>query len=68
MKRWIIAAVVLIAIISTAAVVYTRRNKAELQVQTAPLSRGDIVDIDEVAAFEPVLGSLNCSAPTSTAS
>ena len=44
MKRWIIAAVVLIAIISTAAVVYTRRNKAEIQVQTAPLSRGDIVD------------------------
>jgi len=44
MKRWIIAAVVLIAIISTAAVAYTRRNKAEIQVQTAPLSRGDIVD------------------------
>ena len=44
MKRWIIAAVVLLAIISTAAVVYTRRNKAEIQVQTAPLSRGDIVD------------------------
>ena len=44
MKRWIIVAVVLIAIISTAAVVYTRRNKAEIQVQTAPLSRGDIVD------------------------
>jgi HlyD family secretion protein len=44
MKRWIIAAVVLVAIISTAAVVYTRRNKTEIQVQTAPLSRGDIVD------------------------
>jgi HlyD family secretion protein len=44
MKRWIIAAVVLVIIASTAAVVYTRRNKAEIQVQTAPLSRGDIVD------------------------
>ena len=44
MKRWIIAAVVLIAIVSTAAVVYTRRNRTEIQVQTTPLSRGDIVD------------------------
>src|SRR5215210_9473920 len=44
MKRWIIVAVVLVAIVSTAAVVYTRRNKAEMQVQTAALSRGDIVD------------------------
>src|SRR5690349_25035872 len=44
MKRWIIAAVVLVVIVSTAAVVYTRRNKTEVQVQTTPLSRGDIVD------------------------
>ena len=44
MKRWIIAAVVLVVIASTAAVVYTRRNKTEIQVQTAPLSRGDVVD------------------------
>jgi HlyD family secretion protein len=44
MKRWIIGAVVLVLIASTAAVVYTRRNKTEIQVQTAPLSRGDIVD------------------------
>ena len=44
MKRWIIAAVVLVVIASTAAVVYTRRNKTEVQVQTTPLSRGDIVD------------------------
>src|SRR5690348_2859707 len=44
MKRWIIAAVVLVVIASTAAVVYTRRNKTEIQVQTTPLSRGDIVD------------------------
>src|SRR5690349_88739 len=44
MKRWIIAAVVLVIIASTAAVVYTRRNKTEIQVQTAQLSRGDIVD------------------------
>lgn len=44
MKRWIIVAVVLVVIASTAAVVYTRRNKTEIQVQTAPLSRGDIVD------------------------
>ena len=44
MKRWIIAAIVLVAIVSTAAVVYTRRNRTEISVQTAPLSRGDIVD------------------------
>src|SRR6478752_10692584 len=44
MKRWILAAVVLVVIASTAAVVYTRRNKTEVQVQTTPLSRGDIVD------------------------
>ena len=44
MKRWIIAAVVLVIIASTAAVVYTRRNRTEIQVQTTPLSRGDIVD------------------------
>ncbi len=44
MKRWLIASVVLVVVVSTAAVVYTRRNKAEIQVQTAPLSRGDIVD------------------------
>jgi HlyD family secretion protein len=35
---------VLAVIVSTAAVVYTRRNKTEIQVQTAPLTRGDIVD------------------------
>jgi HlyD family secretion protein len=44
MKRWIIAAVVLVLIASTAAVVYTRRTRTEIQVQTTPLSRGDIVD------------------------
>jgi HlyD family secretion protein len=44
MKRWIIAAVVLVIIASTAAVVYTRRNRTEIQVQTTPLTRGDIVD------------------------
>src|ERR1051325_8763803 len=44
MKRWIIAAIVLVLIDSTAAVVYTRRNRTEIQVQTTPLTRGDIVD------------------------
>jgi HlyD family secretion protein len=44
MKRWIIVAVVLAVIASTAAVVYTRRNKTEIQVQTAALSRGEIID------------------------
>src|ERR1041385_2073718 len=44
MKRWIIAAIVLVLIASTAAVVYTRRNRTEIQVQTTPLTRGDIVD------------------------
>lgn len=44
MKRWLIAAVVLIVVTSTAAVVYTRRNRTEIQVQTTPLSRGDIID------------------------
>src|ERR1051325_7332041 len=44
MKRWIIAAIVLVIIASTAAVVYTRRNRTEIQVQTTALTRGDIVD------------------------
>jgi HlyD family secretion protein len=44
MKRWIIAAVVLVIIASTAAVVYTRRNRTEIQVQKTALTRGDIVD------------------------
>ena len=44
MKRWIIAAVVMIVVASTAAVVYTRRNRAEIQVNTAPIGRGEIAD------------------------
>ena len=44
MKRWIIAAVVLMVVASTAAVVYTRRNRTEIQVNTAPIGRGEIAD------------------------
>src|SRR6478735_7435411 len=44
MKRWIIAIVVLIAAGGGVGAWYANRNKTEIQVNTAPLSRGDIVD------------------------
>src|SRR6476620_1846982 len=44
MKRWIIAIVVLIAAGGGVGAWYSNRNKTQIQVNTAPLSRGDIVD------------------------
>src|SRR6478752_10776575 len=44
MKRWIIAIVLLIAAGGGVGAWYVNRNKTEVQVQTTPLSRGDIVD------------------------
>src|SRR6476620_9666495 len=44
MKRWIIAIVVLIAAGGGVGAWYSNRNKTEIQVNTAPLSRGDIID------------------------
>ncbi|MEP6783960.1 MAG: efflux RND transporter periplasmic adaptor subunit, partial [Acidobacteriota bacterium] len=44
MKRWIIAIVLLVAAGGGVGAWYTTRNKTEIQVNTAPLSRGDITD------------------------
>src|SRR6187399_1874886 len=44
MKRAIIAVVLLAVVGGGVGAWYTQRNKAEIQVTTAPLSRGDIVD------------------------
>jgi HlyD family secretion protein len=44
MKRTIIALVVLAAMGAGAAALYARRDRAEIQVNTAPIGRGDIVD------------------------
>src|SRR4051812_40996608 len=44
MKRAIIAIVLLVVIGGGVGAWYTTRNKTEIQVNTAPLSRGDIVD------------------------
>ena len=44
MKRTIVALLVIIAIAAGAAALYARRNRAEIQVNTTPISRGDIVD------------------------
>lgn len=44
MTRTIIALVVLVAIGAGAAALYARRDRTEIQVNTAPIGRGDIVD------------------------
>jgi HlyD family secretion protein len=44
MKRAIIAVTLLIVIAGGAGVLYSTRNRTQVEVQTAPLSRGDIVD------------------------
>ena len=44
MKRAIIAVVLLAAVGAGVGAWYTQRNKVEVQVQSAALSRGDIVD------------------------
>src|SRR5436190_7462646 len=44
MKRWIIAVVLLVAAGGGVGAWYANRNKTEIHVNTAPLTRGDIVD------------------------
>jgi HlyD family secretion protein len=44
MKRTIIALVVLVVIGAGAAALYARRDRVEIEVNTTPVSRGDIID------------------------
>src|SRR5260370_8466779 len=44
MKRVIIGLLIVVAVGAGAGAIYIRRNGTEVQVQTSPISRGDIVD------------------------
>ena len=44
MKRTVIALVILAALGAGAAALYARRDRVEIEVNTPPLGRGDIID------------------------
>ena len=76
MKRAIIGLLIVGAVGAGAGAIYIRRGGPEVQVQTSPITRGDIVDTvgahrdaaggDDGAGRQPGVGQhLRCSAPTS---